>query len=632
MSAQLSYTSTGLAHGRGLGMKMTDAELAQDAAVRTQYVWQTLVLRSGTQNESPSNASECGSTVSSDGGTYVRFDTPHKAAPSPWMLAQWSEDFGWHRSLEPIAACQSPWAAQEVLHGSAAAQINLHTQPASDRPGSFTTASDSLAAEHAHLSQMLAEAAHDIRSPIAVAQQILSTVSQRVRRDGQMTKAETELLDEAQLRLTQANRWAEGILVEQSLVHGQPVNVRRRFYPLQWLRGIQPLLNSLAIQHGVKLAWVGWDRSLPRLYLDANHLSRAVLNLASNAIQASRPGSQIRIEVAWQTHVTQRLIITIDDQGRGLPAGLLQQINSLTAVSHEKSLESCAGVGLRTATTLIAALGGSITAQNKPTGGTRLRAMLPVDNYHSLIHSWLQQNGVGAPSQIARSGSRITINALRSSAGENAASKWQTIDARLQQAASSNEFVYRVAADRWLWLSLQSTTSPEKFPHSLSEVLRELRERDNAWNRPLDCRHQQVFQWQSVANDRRGRSPRDHSYLMSLTSKLAEKLAEFVGEHVPPLDELQRSDAPIVIRPQSGGPARLIRSDRAQATRPAAHGGQQLASAPAKGVVKGSVAGTSLADTPCESFSGSLAELTQIWHARQQQLDQTSLALGRRKI
>ncbi|MEZ6078698.1 MAG: ATP-binding protein [Pirellulaceae bacterium] len=233
--------------------------------------------------------------------------------------------------------------------------------------------------------------------------------------------------------------------------------------------------------------------------MDANHLSRAVLNLASNAIQASRPGSQIRIEVAWQTHVTQRLIITIDDQGRGLPAGLLQQINSLTAVSHEKSLESCAGVGLRTATTLIAALGGSITAQNKPTGGTRLRAMLPVDNYHSLIHSWLQQNGVGAPSQIARSGSRITINALRSSAGENAASKWQTIDARLQQAASSNEFVYRVAADRWLWLSLQSTTSPEKFPHSLSEVLRELRERDNAWNRPLDCRHQQVFQWQSVA-------------------------------------------------------------------------------------------------------------------------------------
>ncbi|MCA9160701.1 MAG: hypothetical protein KDA72_20360, partial [Planctomycetales bacterium] len=296
MSAQLSYTSTGLARGRELGMKMTDAELARGAAARTQYVWQTLILRCGIQNnESPSHASEGGSAASSDRGTYLRFDTPHKAAPNPWMLAHWSEDFGWHRSIEPIAACQTPWATQDVLHDSAAAQVNLHTQPVGGLPSSFSTASDSLPAEQAHLSQMLAEAAHDIRSPIAVAQQILSTLSQRVRRDGQMTKAETELLDEAQVRLTQANRWAEGILVEQSLAHGQPVNVRRRFYPIQWLRGIQPLLNSLAIQHGVKLAWVGWDRSLPRLYLDANHLSRAVLNLVSNAIQASRPGSQIRV-------------------------------------------------------------------------------------------------------------------------------------------------------------------------------------------------------------------------------------------------------------------------------------------------------------------------------------------------
>ncbi|MCA9158898.1 MAG: hypothetical protein KDA72_11255, partial [Planctomycetales bacterium] len=75
-----------------------------------------------------------------------------------------------------------------------------------------------------------------------------------------------------------------------------------------------------------------------------------------------------------------------------------------------------------------------------------------------------------------------------------------------------------------------------------------------------------------------------------------------------------------------GGPARMIRSDRAQVTAPIARGGQHHSPAPAKGPAKGS----SLADTPCESFSGSLAELTQIWHARQQQLDQTSLALGPR--
>lgn len=631
MTARLSYASTRLAHGRSIGMEPSGKEHARSAGARTEHTWQMLVLRCEFQsNEFQSIDFQSNSATRSEAVSYARFDTPHKSAPSPWMLAQWSEDCGWHRSLDHMAACQPISATKGVVNDAAGAQVDLRTQSVSDLPSSDSSSDDSLAAEHAHLSQMLAEAAHDIRAPIAAAQQIISSLSQRIRRDGQLTKAETELLDEAQVRLTQANRWAEGILVQQSLTHGQPVNVRSRFYPLQWLRGIQPLLNSTAIEHGVNLAWLGWDRSLPRLYLDANHLSRAVLNLVSNAIQASRSGSQVCVQVAWQTHLTQRLVITIDDQGSGLPAGLLQQINSPAAVSHEKPLASCAGVGLRTATTLVRALGGSITAHNKPTGGTQLCLMLPVDNYHSLIHSWLQQNGVGASLQAATASSRITINALRSSAGEDAESMWQTIDARLQQAASSNELVYRVAADRWLWLSLQSSTSPEATPHSLSNVLRDLRERDNAWNRPLDCRHQQVFQWQPAADASRGRGKRNHTHLMSLTSKLAEKVAEFVGNHVPPLDELQTTDAPIVIRPKSGGPARMIRRDRAQAAGLTAHAGRQPATAPPKGSAKGSAKGTSLAETPCESFSGSLAELAQKWHARQQQLDQTNSALGPR--
>ena len=622
MSAQLSYASTGLAHFRAAGMNAVEAELARNASARTQHSWQTLILLGEIQ----SNAMQSNRAASSDAVTYARFDAPHKTAPSPWMLTQWSEDFGWHRSLEQIATCQPTCTAKD-LAGDLESQLELRTQPPRDRPrassnSSGALASGALASEYAHLSQMLAEAAHDIRAPIAVAQQIISAVSQRVRRAGQFSTAESDLLDEAQLRLMQANQWTEGILVQQSLAHGQPVNVRRRFYPLQWLRGIQPLLNSLAIEHGVRLAWLGWDRSLPRMYLDAHHLSRAVLNLVSNAIQASQPGRQVSVQVVWQTHVTQRLVITIEDQGSGLSDELLQQINAPAAMSLENPCASYAGIGLKTATTLVRALGGSITAQSRAAGGTRFRLMLPVDNYHSLIHSWLQQNGVGAamPATSAElTNPRITIHALRSSAGEDAKSMWQTIDARLQRAANSNELVYRVASDRWLWLSLQPATAPGVIPHSLSQVLRDLRERDNSWNRPLDCRQQQVFQWQPIAKEGSGRGHRNHVQLTSLTSKLAEKIAEFVGDHVPPIDELQTSDAPIAIRPQSGGPERMIRSDRAQAARPAAHGGRFPASASPKA--------SSLADTPCESFSGSLAELTQQWHIRQRQLDQTSSAL-----
>ncbi|MEO8270920.1 MAG: sensor histidine kinase [Aureliella sp.] len=620
MSAQLSCASNGLAHGGGIELKAATADIARGSAGRLQHAWQTLILRCGFQgNELQGNDFQISSASNSGGVTYARVDAAHKAAPSPWMLAQWSEDFGWHRSLQQITACESICAAKDVAVDSAGVQVELRTRPFNGRPASATGAAGSLATEHAHLSQMLAEAAHDIRSPISVAQQIISTLSQRIRRDGQFTTADTELLNAAQVRLTQANQWAEGILVEQSLAHGQPVNVRRRFYPLQWLRGIQPLLSSVAIQHGVKLAWLGWESSLPRLYLDANHLSRVVLNLVGNAIQASRPGSQVSVQVAWQTHVTQRLVISIEDRGSGLSADLLQQINAPAAASHEK-LRGC-GVGLKTATTLVRALGGSIAAQTRAAGGTLIRLTLPVDNYHSLIHSWLQQNEIGSARPVSAdpTSPQITIHALRGPACEDAKSMWQVIDARLQQAASNHELVYRVAADRWLWMSIQSSSSRLAIPESLSEVLRDLRQRDNAWNQPLVCRQQLVFQWQPNAASRRGFSDCKHVQLTSLISKLAEKIAEFVGDHVPPLDELQTSDATILFRPQGGGSARMIRSDHAQELRPAAHVGRLTTSAASKL--------TSLADTPCESFSGSLAELTQQWHVRQQRLDQASATL-----
>ncbi len=634
MSTQWSYASSDLALGRMQGVRATESELVRIAAKRSEYTWQTLVLRSGIHG----NESGGGSAVRSEAVTYARFDTPHKVAPSPWMLAQWSEDFGWHRSLEQIAARQSASPEKGIApilsDEQSQEQVEQRTKPVNGFAISPSIANGSLASERAHLSQMLAEAAHDIRSPIAVAQQIIAILAQRARRGGQLTDLETGLLEAAQMRLTQANRWAEGILVEQSLAHGQPVNVRRRFYPIQWLRGVQPLLNSLAIERGVSLAWLGWDRSLPRLYLDANHLSRAVLNLVSNSIQASQPGSQVRVEVAWQTHVTQRLVISIDDRGSGLPAELLRQINSSSAMRLETPQAACAGVGLETAGRLVRALGGSIMARVRSGGGTQVRVMLPVDNYHSLIHSWLQQHEVAVPPQAALAGSRVTIHVLRGSKCEDAKSMWQSIDSRLQQATSSSELVYRVAPDRWLWLSLQAATSPDAIPHTLSQVLQDLRELDNAWNRPLVCRHQQVFQWQPSDAACHSQSIRNHALLMSLTSKLAEKVAELVGDHVPPLDELQTGDATIAIRPQSGGPARLIRTDCAQGAGASVHLSRFAARTPPSGSLKRSVGrmqeGTSLADTPCETFSGSLVELTQQWHVRQRQLDQTSAALGLR--
>ena len=215
----------------------------------------------------------------SEGVASARFDTAHRSLPSPWLLAQWSQDFGWHRSLADTAPMPRPPGiglldnsttpavvevrASDVRGGQAGPlHASASTRPAASADYSTAESRATRAASPARLKEMLVEAAHDIRSPIAVAQQILSTLAGRMQRTGQLASDQYELLEEANVRLTQANRWAEGILVEQGLQYGHPVSIRRRFYPGQWLAEIRPLLQSLASQRQVRLTWLGWDLSL----------------------------------------------------------------------------------------------------------------------------------------------------------------------------------------------------------------------------------------------------------------------------------------------------------------------------------------------------------------------------------
>lgn len=127
-----------------------------------------------------------------------------------------------------------------------------HRQPAEQVPQPSMLAKS-------RLTQLLAEVAHDIRSPIAVAQQLLHSLSQRVTRGERLADAESELLNQASLRLTQAHQWAEGILLERSLEHGQPVNVRRRFYPAQWRPGNRTVVTIAGgpASRAASMEWLG---------------------------------------------------------------------------------------------------------------------------------------------------------------------------------------------------------------------------------------------------------------------------------------------------------------------------------------------------------------------------------------
>ncbi len=382
---------------------------------------------------------------------------------------------------------------------------------------------------------LLAEAAHDIRAPLGVAQQILSRIASRVRTDRTLDHNEMRLLASANDRLQQAATWCEEILAPDRLESAHVTSIRQRFYPHQLKALVAPLVNSLAQRHKVQLNWVGWDHSLPRLYLDSNQLARVLMNLISNAIEASSAGSQLSVRVAWQTNVTQRLVIAIEDEGHGLESALLKFVNS-----DQSEIPVQAGIGLATVKSLVAAMGGSLSAQICQSGGTLLRITLPVDNRLSLIRGWLVQNaGQSAGSTDKRNG-RIQLHVLRSS-GFNTS----LADQLLQQSAAPSDFVYRIADDRWLWLSIiqspldaraSDSNSPISSKGAVERLSEQLTERMAVESGRLNC--QLAFEWADIDLHALHNSLNQRNLLPQLSAAIADKFMQLTGNRIPPINEL----------------------------------------------------------------------------------------------
>ncbi len=377
---------------------------------------------------------------------------------------------------------------------------------------------------------MLAEAAHDIRAPLGVARQILNRIASRVRQDGALSNQDRRLLASANERLEQAATWVDGILLPKRLQQVARGTIRQRFYPHQ-LRGIvEPIVNEMACQRDVVLDWVGWDRSLPRLYLDPNQLGRVLLNLISNAISASPRYSRLSLRIAWQTNVTQRLVIAVEDEGPGLSASLLRFVNS----AQPAPTPADAGIGLVTVKSLMNAIGGAISAQVGPLGGTLFRITVPVDNRLSLVRGWLLHQSQRADRGTKNALDNVQLHMLRST-GLNVAA----VDRWLQQAAAPEDLVYRVSADRWLWLSVGSKASllGSAKGNGANAAVKNYAAQAQAENGQLNC--QLAAEWQNVELQSLHSASDQRNLLPQLAADIADKFASLTGNHVPPINELK---------------------------------------------------------------------------------------------
>lgn len=449
----------------------------------------------------------------------LRIDGPHGLSANPHHLLNWTEIVGAYANSElEVSASDGPVALSSVksLATTVAPSAAPHALP-NEQPN------------NKRLLELLADAAHDIRAPIATAQQILASVLDRSRAGEIMTERDVRLLVGANQRLMQANRWSEEILTERNLSHRMIANIRRRFYPEQMRRGIQPLLASVAEEHRVQLEWLGWDRSMPRLYVDPDLLSRVLMNLVTNAVEASRPDGSVVIRIVWQNNVTQRLMITVEDQGVGLDAQLMRQVNSSKPWPERTAGTPLSGIGLRTAKTLLESMGGALSVQRGSMGGTTFRIALPIDDFRALVRSWIVQNAA-----IARRDqrTRLTMHSIKVSGMDS-----RLVDRELQRSAATNSFVYRIAADHWLWLSLFDSVNSE-CTDDIYATARRLSEIGKRSDEQSTCDAEMFFSMSDLPFGNLHNSGEQGRQLPYLTQLISSQVDQQLAGRVPPIDEI----------------------------------------------------------------------------------------------
>ncbi len=102
-------------------------------------------------------------------------------------------------------------------------------------------------------------------------------------------------------------------------------------------------------------------------------VERILLNLLGNAAKAMRDGGEVRVSACQEeTSGGPTAVLTIDDDGPGIPAAVLPRL------FHPFTTTGGTGLGLYLSREAARRLGGNLEAANRPEGGARFTLRLPL--------------------------------------------------------------------------------------------------------------------------------------------------------------------------------------------------------------------------------------------------------------
>ena len=273
------------------------------------------------------------------------------------------------RIVAPVRALAD--AARRVAAGEFA-QIPVTSQ---DELGEMALAFNTMAAElkqqHTLRRRVMADIAHELRTPLSVLQIDLESIE-----DG-LTEPSPEMVTRLQEEVALLNRLVEDLRMLSLAEAGE---LKLEVQPVDVGHLVQTAVERVrgAAQDKEVSLTSELPEGLPAVAGDAQRLSQVLSNLLSNALRHTPQGGQITVGVRQVDGKDVR--ITVQDNGEGIPADELPHVfERFYRTDHARSRDTGgSGLGLTIARSLVEAHNGRIWVESVEGKGSTFAFSLPV--------------------------------------------------------------------------------------------------------------------------------------------------------------------------------------------------------------------------------------------------------------
>lgn len=291
------------------------------------------------------------------------------AALGGWILAR--------KSLQPMAAMNAQ--AREISAANLGDRISIRNPR--DELGELGLTLNGLLERldgaFAMQKRFMADASHELRTPVAILQGEIDVALSREDREAADYRESLEIMSKSVSRLTRIVR--DLFLLVRSDAGELPLR-SERFYLDETMSQTVQSLRTLAAERGVSLVEEHDHELIIRG--DEDLVQRMVVNLMENAIKHTPSGGMVNVRTTAEEHSVR---IDVHDSGPGIPPALHEKIferfvraDPTRGASRQTGTNgSGAGLGLPIARWIAEAHGGRVWLERSDASGSLFRATLP---------------------------------------------------------------------------------------------------------------------------------------------------------------------------------------------------------------------------------------------------------------